>query len=477
MKLSSAELDRIGFPYVLEHIPVQSTLGEEKKRTLVPCASLAELEIELSLVDWALAQGEKQRPAMNRLLQELMLLKDVGGSIRHLDSGELELQELFALKGFALRLLGIGQSMEEMPPVPEPLRIDSCPEVLEILDPDHTMTPSFALRDGWSEALAAIRKEKRGLEKQIEQAKPGAEKEALLVLRTEVVAREETEERQLCRRLTAALRPYKERLEDQRQKLGKLDLVLGKAAMAESFHGVRPHMGGNKLTVVNIRSPQMEEQMKKVGRSFTPLTMELPRGICVLTGANMGGKSVALRTLALGVLMAHCGLYVCAERAEIPFFQNLCLIGGDMEDAQRGLSSFGGELMSVQQAAEATERGSCLCLFDEFARGTNPFEGARIQRGVAVHFRARGVYCVFVTHYDGVSELADVCYRTRGLKKLPPQLPSMTSKERLHLLQTSMDYGLEQVDKKDPVPREALHVAELMGLDTSLLESIQQEYK
>lgn len=474
MKLNHKELERIGFPYILQHIPVQSPLGEEKKREIAPLPSLQAVEEELSLVQWAVAR--KEHPAMNVLLHELMLLKDVGGSLRALGQRDMTLPELFALKSFALRLRGTALALGELSPVPEGVDIDPCPEVLEILDPDHTLTPAFALREGWSEALGEIRREKRELEKRIALAAP-EDKEALLVERTGICAREEGEEARMRRELTLRLRPHGERLETQRQKLGRLDLVLGKATMADKWQAVRPVFEEGSLYMEQMKNPELEEKLREQGRHFEPLTMEMVPGVCALTGANMGGKSVALRTLALGVYMAHCGLFVCAKRAQMPFFAGLCLIGGDMEDADRGLSSFGGELMALQQAGEEAQRGLCLCLFDEFARGTNPFEGARIQRGAAAYFQKLGAYSLFVTHYDGVTELAQVCYRTRGLHDLPEKLAATSSQDRLNRLKAYMDYGLERVERGAAVPREALHVAELLGLSQPLLEQIRQEYR
>lgn len=75
----------------------------------------------------------------------------------------------------------------------------------------------------------------------------------------------------------------------------------------------------------------------------------------------------------------------------MPLLDGLCLVDGEMEDAQRGLSSFGGELMAAEEAALEAEKGLCLCLFDEFARGTNPFEGPVYKKELPDTFAAWGL--------------------------------------------------------------------------------------
>ena len=91
MKVSDKFLQKVGFPYILEHLPVQSPMGEICKRNLKPYAPAEKERLleELALVTWALERLDT--PAWNKLLQELMLLKDVSGSLKRLESGELTL--------------------------------------------------------------------------------------------------------------------------------------------------------------------------------------------------------------------------------------------------------------------------------------------------------------------------------------------------------------------------------------------------
>lgn len=61
-------------------------------------------------------------------------------------------------------------------------------------------------------------------------------------------------------------------------------------------------------------NPQTADALHSSGRKFTPVSIELLSGSTVITGANMGGKSVAVKTLALNVLLALCGFPVFAGK-------------------------------------------------------------------------------------------------------------------------------------------------------------------
>lgn len=475
MLLSPREQKRIGLGYILDRLNTLSPFGESQKQTLRPFTRAEEplLRQELSLLSF-LKQREAE-PALDTLRRVLMQLKEVRGTIEALEGGELQLHQLFQLKGFLLLLKQASVALSALAPLPEPLVLDPLPAALLLLDPDNTQSPAFAIADHWSIELQQLRKEKRQLEKQLHNATP-AQKEALLIARTRLVSLEEQQEQSIRQSITKALGPYKEPLLLQRRRLGHIDLLLSKLSLQQSLGGSLPCFKEGAICAEAMYQPEIDQRLKQTGHSFTPLSLTLPKGLCALTGANMGGKSVALHCLALNVYLAHCGFFVFAEAMELPLLDGLCLIDGEWEDSNKGLSSFGGELIAVDNAAREAKKGLCLCLFDEFARGTNPAEGAKIQQGAAQYFRSLGGFNLFVTHYEGVSALADSAYRTRGLKPLPPQLPAQ-QKDRLSLLLSYMDYGLVPVDKCAQVPQEALQVIKLLGLEEDLLLQITDRYR
>ena len=479
MELNLQQQQDIGLDFVLDRLLPLSPLGREKKRALRPYAreERAALQMELENLGKAVALGNE--PALRRFRQGLMQLRDIRGTVGHLKERALDQVELFELKRYLLLLRGLASDFDELQASAhwEGIMLQDVPEALAILDPENSGNPAFSLRDQWSEELAAVREEKRAMEKQIAQA-TGEDREALLLQRTAIVLRESEAEQRLCADLSQKLTPYQNALAQSLDMLGRLDLLFAKAALVRELGGVQPTLTDKELSFVNMVHPAIGDSLQRQGAAFTPLSLYLGPGAAVLTGANMGGKSVCLKTLALNVYLTHCGLFPFAEKAAVPFFDGLCLVRGEGEDGREGLSSFGGELMAADAAARAVQHGFCLVLFDEFARGTNPAEAVKLQQGALSYFNASGSICLFVTHYEAVAARASRRFLTRGVRDLnvaEGRRLIEAGVDKLTVLRRFMDYGIEEITTA-AVPQKALSVAELLGVEEGLLLAIRQEY-
>lgn len=479
MELTVKQQQDIGLPFVLDRLLPLSPLGRERKRALRPYArrERAALLTELDNLGKAVALGD--HPALARFRQGLMQLRDIRATVNMLGERPLDQVELFELKRYLLLLQTLAADFDALQESAhwEGLDLRDIPEALSILDPEGDGNPAFSLRSQWSVALAAVRAEKAEIEKRIAQA-TGEAREALLTERTGIVAREAAAEQVLCTTLSQKLLPCKKDLADSLDALGRLDLLFAKAALVRELGGVEPTLTETELSFTNMVHPAIDQRLKDQGAAFTPLTISLAPGAAVLTGANMGGKSVCLKTLALNVYLTHCGLFPFAQAAQVPFFDDLCLVRGEGEDGREGLSSFGGELMAADAAARAVGQGFCLVLFDEFARGTNPAEAVKLQQGALSYFGASGSVCLFVTHYDAVAARSSRRFLTRGIRDLDVmegRRQIAGGADKLAVLRRFMDYGIEEVTAAD-VPQKALAVAELLGVEEGLLKAIRKEY-
>jgi DNA mismatch repair protein MutS2 len=144
------------------------------------------------------------------------------------------------------------------------------------------------------------------------------------------------------------------------------------------------------------------------GRAVVPLDLELGQGARVLlvSGPNMGGKTVVLKTAGLAVALSHAGFAVTAdEGSAVPEIANVVVDLGDEQSVDQGLSSFAAHLRVLGRMAEAAGPGSLL-LCDELGAGTDPEEGAALGRALVEHFAERGAWCIVTTHLGSLKRLA-----------------------------------------------------------------------
>jgi dsDNA-specific endonuclease/ATPase MutS2 len=214
--------------------------------------------------------------------------------------------------------------------------------------------------------------------------------------------------------------------------------------------------------------------LKKRGKQFTPISITLRKGTAVLTGANMGGKSVALKTLTLNVMLFHMGFYVFAEKATLPMFDFVHLISEDLQSVDKGLSTFAAEIVKLQQISNDLARGFSFVALDEFARGTNPSEGAGLARAVARYLNGKNAVSILTTHYDNVSSPEFTNYQVIGLKNIDMDLLKqkilLAGVKSFALISEHMDYRLQESAEDSDPPKDAINICRLLNLSDDILK-------
>jgi DNA mismatch repair protein MutS2 len=121
----------------------------------------------------------------------------------------------------------------------------------------------------------------------------------------------------------------------------------------------------------------------------------------ILTGANGGGKSVALENLQLNVFLAFCGLFVHASDAKIGAFKGLYSDLCDIQDLNLGLSSFTYHVNRLKSFLK-NDLADSIILIDELGSGTDPKEGFALAKSIIKYFLKKGAFVGITTH---ISEL------------------------------------------------------------------------
>lgn len=220
---------------------------------------------------------------------------------------------------------------------------------------------------------------------------------------------ERDEEARILRALTRRARAHLGELEALAERLAALDLAFAKARLADRLGAVEPEVasdGGVRLLAA--RHPLLVMQAREGGAPVVPIDLVLGDGhrLLLLTGPNAGGKTVALKTLGLLVLMAQAGLHLpAAEGSRLPVFDRVFALIGDEQSLAQNLSTFSSFVHQVRELLERVDARS-LVLLDELGAGTDPAEGAALGEAILEALLERGALTTATTHLEPLKAFA-----------------------------------------------------------------------
>ena len=243
-------------------------------------------------------------------------------------------------------------------------------------------------------------------------------------INNDIVALEELESEEIHRILLGLANTVRKRALDLRRTLAaaeELDVIQARAGFSRLVDGVEPVIAADaRIELPEARHPLLigavraraggndRAEGKDPARKPVPVDLHIapPVGALIVTGPNTGGKTVALKTVGLLVLMAQAGLHVPAGRgASLPVFQTVFADIGDEQSIADSLSTFSGHITNIV-AMESRLVLPALVLLDEVGAGTDPVEGGALGAAIIDHFRRRGALVAATTHDDMLKSYA-----------------------------------------------------------------------
>jgi len=207
--------------------------------------------------------------------------------------------------------------------------------------------------------------------------------------------------------LTRQVSGYAETLVAGARVLALVDSLLARARFARSFDCISPSFGPEQLVIERGRHPLLEKRLRETGGQIVPLNLELSADErqLIISGPNTGGKTVALKTVALVAMMAQAGIPVPAARASFPVFTAFLADIGDAQSIEAALSTFSAHITNLDRLSRLAGARS-LVLLDELGSATDPEEGAALAVAVAAHFLAAGAWTLISTHHTSLKVYA-----------------------------------------------------------------------
>lgn len=216
-------------------------------------------------------------------------------------------------------------------------------------------------------------------------------------------AEEKAEELRILRLLTAEVRKNLPDIRRDYQLLVETDTIQAVASFSDELSMEPPLIKeGSALRIVGGKHPLLYVTLKKQGREdvYVPLDIEIGRDyrVMVITGSNAGGKTVALKTTGIIVLMALSGMHIPAgSGTEIPLFSSVLADIGDEQSIEANLSTFSAHIIRLGEIIRQSN-AQTLVLIDELGTGTDPEEGGALSAAILKNLHKRGALTLVTTH-------------------------------------------------------------------------------
>lgn len=263
-------------------------------------------------------------------------------------------------------------------------------------------------------------------------------------------AEEKEEIRRILKELSALVGEKEQELALLGEKVGYLDFLSAKGKYKEKIRGVIASFPKTRsIILVDAYHPLLEVETI-VPNTFL-LNEENP--ILIISGPNAGGKSIALKTMAISLLMNECGLPVPAKEASLPYFSSFYIDIGDNQSLSENLSTFSSKMSNLASFLDKVDSSSIVFL-DELGTGTSPKEGEALSIAITKYLRNRGAYALISSHYEGLKAFALEAEGVKNASLLFDELTLLpTYKLRIGIPGES--YGLE-VAERYHLPKEII---------------------
>ncbi len=284
----------------------------------------------------------------------------------------------------------------------------------------------------------------------------------------------------ILRHLTSIIGQAADRLLANCEIIGILDGIHASATLSIKTGGNKPRISkSSKVELIKARHPLLIYHIEKPD-AIVPNDFVLndSRLAMIITGPNTGGKTVALKTVGLLVLMAQSGLHIPADaNSEIGIFENIIADIGDEQSIELSLSTFSSHVRQIIYAVRHA-RETSLILLDEIGAGTDPKEGAALAESIILKMVEMKAKLIVTTHFSQLKTLPMIRPEVENAS-FEFDRESLAPTFRLYTGIPGGSYAVE-IAQRLGMPKEiAQHASTLLGKSerslTNLIESLEKE--
>ena len=185
--------------------------------------------------------------------------------------------------------------------------------------------------------------------------------------------------------------------------LAEIDFHFAKARYAIKTQSIEPKLNKEKTIKIDLmRHPLLIGRIDKIVENDFSIGNDYKS--IIITGSNTGGKTVALKTVGLFILMTKSGMFLPCAEANIYPFENVLADIGDEQSILQSLSTFSSHMKNVIEILEIAN-SETFVLVDELCAGTDPQEGAILAEVILKDLAKKQSLSVITTHYGELKTL------------------------------------------------------------------------
>jgi len=277
-----------------------------------------------------------------------------------------------------------------------------------------------------------------------------------------LIAEQKAEEIRILRSICANIRNAIDGIYAEYETIVYLDVLNCIAKFADLLNMEPPQI--NESGIINFsraRHPLLQLTLQKQGstQQVVPLDVQLGGNnntVMIITGPNAGGKTIAIKTIGLLILMALSGMPIPADSSSsLPLIQNLVVDIGDEQSIEDNLSTFSAHISNISEILKKAD-SKTIVLIDELGTGTDPEEGAALACAILKEIRKNEALTFATTH---LSDIKGFVHITDGMINASMEFDHKTLNP------------LYRLRVGEPGQSHALEIARRYGLPDNIIES------
>ncbi|MCX5719455.1 MAG: endonuclease MutS2 [Nitrospirae bacterium] len=262
-----------------------------------------------------------------------------------------------------------------------------------------------------------------------------------------LIAEQKAEEIRILKNISSKIRSVIDEIDAEFHTIIYLDMLNCITQFADMLKMETPQINdSNDIFLVKAIHPLLFLSFQKMGHTQQVVPLDIQLGgdntVMVITGANAGGKTIAMKTIGLLLIMALSGMPVPADSlSSLPLIHNLLIDIGDEQSIETNLSTFSAHVSHISEILQKAD-SKTLVLIDELGTGTDPDEGAALACAVLKELRKSNALIFATTHLTAIKGFV---HQTEGMMNASMEFDqnTLTPLYSLKVGEPGQSYALE----------------------------------